>query len=1012
MNFFFWNQWRNSYKYLYLFGLLNLLACMGLYIFYFFLGNDAIIRWEKAGDIEVIKVITDQFTKNFFTFGAQTDTYLLTEKFVATNLEVNFLAHYAHLFFLLVGFLFFITAMSDLKRIGYFAGIGVTVLLFGAMQLEQLGIFTDLHEKSFLVLALALYGGLSYYFHYFNRRVIFLYRFLLYACITTVLVWIGATYSTQANPILYPLNYGIFTPLALSLLFICLNGHENVRGMLSLVSLSGDRHSFRHLSVLVVLYLLNLVYCYFHFTEGFDLNIFYIHPFFLVLTTVLAGIWGFRIRESQYENYLSFTPTGAFLYLGLAIMTISTIGFALGTANDPLIETFEDISLFAFLGLGFVMYAYIIANFIDPLASGANVSKVFYKPRLLDFYTTFFFGMMVVVVLFWRSGNLPYKQAFAGYYNGLADVEMVNEAYYTSKQYYRIALGYDQRNHRSYYGLGSLARIEGNEVAASIFFNDALQKKPSPYAFANIADFQNSAGKPLEALLTLQTGVQTCPESGELQNNLALAFNQTQIADSVFYYFDAAQQYTVRPEVPASNLYALLTKYEYLSYVDSVYQWKKTPDYVGQAGNRLAFYNRIGKREHQPLNRSLLNDTTLNTPQLCYLYNYALNQVPFATDSLLQLLQHYEAHPSNEDFAKYLKLARALILFEQGKIKAAVNTMKEAFRYGGFTNQEYPNQLGLWLYEMENYADAALYFRTAWQRGYAPAGLNWGLALSELIDKRRAIEHWELLKRVGTPDQKQAASDMLRLIVPDSLVANWYTADTVSDAMRFRFLHYNPQRISAEEFQNILSTLQKETYKVAALSERILFLIEAENTAETPELFTQLSGLAISEEVKPIADRALLAYGHATKNYGETFQTTLEDASFSRTFQGLKPFYQATLQAALGDSAQSVANYQLALEQVPFETEVYQAIADFYNAMNNPDRAYETLLEGVRINESNPALWKSYILQCAELNYTSYAEDALRKLELLLPPTPYQEFEAIYNEKKAAVEKRLQEWSF
>lgn len=1009
-SFFFWNQWRASYRLLYLFGLLNLLVAIGFYLFYFWMGNDMVIAWDKVGEIEVIKVITHQFSKNFFSFAAPIDAYLIKESFVASDIALDYLPYYTHFFFLMLGFLFFLTAISDLKRIGYFAGVLITVLFFASMQLEILGLFSDINDKLFLIIILLAYCPLSYYFHFFNKNVIFLYRFLIYLVITIGLVYIGVTYSEKETNILYPLNYGLFVPIVLATLFICFNAHENIRGMLTLVSQGSDNKSFRHLSILVVIYMLNLIYCYFYFTEGFDLDIFFIHPLFLILSTTLVGLWGFKARESTYAFQLPFAPTGAFLYLGLAIITISSIGFALGTANDPLIEVYEDVSMYAHFSWGFVIYAYIIANFIDPLSEGKPVYKFFYRHNRLDFLSAFFFGFVLLIALVFKSGAIAYKQAFAGYYNGLGDVSHVEKDVYTSKQYYNLALGYDTRNHRSYYSLGSIAREEGNRFAASIFFADALQKRPSPYAYANIAQFQLSSGKLLEALLTLKDGVALFPQSGELQNNLALIFNKTEVSDSVFYYFDAAQRYAKMPEVPASNLYALLTKFDYLSYLDTTYQWQNDDPYVTRAGNQFAFYNKYNRKEPRALERNFLPDSSLNTLELCYLYNYAINQASFADDSLVSLLKFYENRPENDQFLYYLQLARALILFEKGELKEAFSLMKEAYRYAGFTNQEYPNLLGLWYYESEEYLEATNYFRTAWQRGYQPAGLNLGLALSELEDKTDALEHWTLLKRVGTAEQKKIAADMLYLISPDSLETDWYKEVEVTDANRFRSLHYNQHSTSSELFQKTLETIALHEYKVAALAERILFLVDNGASKEAADLTQQMQTFSVSTQVKPLYARALLAYWNAEKIYSQEFTELLNTTAFERVFRGLKPYYEANYLASQEKVEESIISFKKAITTLPFDHRVYSDLTKVYNSIDSLDLGYSVALDGVRTNERSPKIWKNYVLQCAKLDYTTFAEDGLGKLKILLPENEYNLIEAQYRKKKEDYDKSLEGW--
>lgn len=1002
-NLFFWNKWRASYRFLYLFGLLLLLAATSFFLFYYLLAEEAVISWQKVGEIEPVKVVVDTFTKNFFSFSAEENAFIILETFEGSNLQIHFLPYYCHLFFLLSGFLFFMTALSDLGRLGYFLGVGVVVIFFASMQLEVLGIFAQLHEKAFLLLIFLAYIPLSYYFHFFNRRISFPRRFLYYALLTAALLFIAHRYGQKNFMALYPSAHGLFVPLILAMLFIGFNAHENIRGFLVLVSFGRHKHNFRHLTILVVIYLLNLVYSYLKLNKGVDWGIFYIHPFFLLISTTFLGIWGMRASESRYRSQMNFAPTGAFLYLGLALITLSGVGFALGTGNTPMIEVYEDASIYAHFTWGAALYAYIIANFFMPLSQGLPVHKIFYKPPRLSFSTSYFFGFVLAVILFLRSGMAPYKQSFAAYYNALADLSFVEKDIYAAKQYYNLALGYDTRNHRSYYALASIAKQENKPEVANIFFDRARRKTPTPFEYANIANHQRKEGKILEALLTLQEGIKKFPKSGELQNNLAVIFSKTEVADSAFFYFDAAQKFAKQPEVPAANLYTLLVRQPALRYLDTAYQWHNKRPYIGKLANRFAFYNTYQRKKPEALQKTLLPDSILHTPALCYLYNYTLNQAAFASDSLPALLKFYENQAANADFANYLRRASALLLFKKNDRKAAFQTLKEAYRHASFTETNLPNRLGLWYYQCAQYAQAVPYFRIAWQKGNQDAGINLGLALSELTDKTEARTHWQKITESRRSDHQKIAADMLQILDTDT--AGYFQKTPANDLRVFRYLHYHRNTLSEQTFTQIFGQLSEPNYQAAALAERILET--QSDTATHGKLSAQLKKIYTATGLKAYAICALLAHKKRSRQHDPEFEQLLADPDFQKTYPGLHKYYRASQKIAQKKPDKAIALLRQALKILPTNPEPYQDLTTLYYHTQQKHQAYLLALEGIKINPQSLPLWKNYLEQCLKQGYDSFAEDALAQISTQVSP---QEFATI--EQKYRKEKKIQDTNF
>ncbi len=104
-------------------------------------------------------------------------------------------------------------------------------------------------------------------------------------------------------------------------------------------------------------------------------------------------------------------------------------------------------------------------------------------------------------------------------------------------------------------------------------------------------------------------------------------------------------------------------------------------------------------------------------------------------------------------------------------------------------------------------------------------------------------------------------------------------------------------------------------------------------------------------------------------------------------------------------SLNSENDFLAALRQYPFSLPLLEKARGFFNQRNKPKTAYQAILNALRFRRDSPELQKMYILQCLQLRLTEFAEDALRDLFSLVPPTDYQAFLKIYQSQRALIEK-------
>lgn len=1013
--FFFWLNWPLGYRLLYSVSFLVLLGFLSLLGYYFWLGDAATIQWYTEGNLEIVKVILDRFSKNFFDFTVDADTYLLTEEYKASTFQINHLSYYFQLAGLIFGSILILTSISDMPLAWYAGGLTFIVFLIAVMSLEMHQVSNELDDKALPLILMAIFVGVSFLFKSVFNGVSYFLRFLVYSAIMAGIVWYVAENSKLQYPAMQVSSYSIVMPILMLGIFSLLHGHEIVRSIAFIVTNgtgSAKGRNFRFIS-LALFYILNLIYAFAHLNYRYDLDIYYLHPAPLLIVTTLLGIWGFQKREeSHYGNLFAFAPTGAFMYLGMAIIAVSTYAFSIGNGNDSLREMSEDLVLYGHIGIGLGFFGYVYFNFRTLIAAGKKAHRVIYKPLNVDFSWAWLFGVMVVVGLMVGNGFFIFDQGFAAYFTGQADLEWAEGDTYHAKQKYNLVFQYDRKSHHANYALASIAQEENDKIAAYIFLKQAQEVDYRPYDYAQMAALKSSPGEYIHALFDLKAGIRQFPKSAELLNNLALQFNKrSALGDSSYIYFDLARKYAKNPEVIESNLFSLWTKYDIYNNLDSVYAEWKPKKYIGTKSNELAFLNKVGKLTDDPFDKTFLPDSVLSTPQLCYLYNYAINQTQQADDSLINILKETISVTENLQFDKYLYFVLGNLLYSKGNYQDAFDYLKAAQRAASLYNAYFPNLIGLRMMQHDEYLQAADYFKDASQKGNEDALMNKAIALSELTDKSDAITTWKLITQVGQAHQRNEAHNMLRFLVKDSLPSLNLDVKSTDDLTRLKYLHYNHKLLSDADFDRYYHSLTNPDMKVMASAERTHFYLDQGNVEKATRYIQLLTQEKISDEANSTFQLAYLRFVHAQGNLDDDFYQKVSTADFPFGKAGLRDFYQAEYHAVRKNFEDAEKLYLSAMQKLPFNQQVRVQLNQLYKQHEQAEKGYLMLVEQISKNPNGVELLKAYAMTCLELGYTDYAKDGLDILSDLLDETSFVDFEKLYQQKLAKIEESLGEWN-
>jgi Flp pilus assembly protein TadD len=439
------------------------------------------------------------------------------------------------------------------------------------------------------------------------------------------------------------------------------------------------KNSLLNFLFLAGLYLFSILLLYLKITRQIESDFWYVSPFVLYAISTILGIGSFAKRT---EDRLPFREIGAWLYAGLGLVATAAMAFALFTYNNSLIEVFEDAIVYSQLAIGTIFVGYIGLNFWPLFRQGKAVYKVIYKPMRILQAQAWLIGGMGVVALLSLNRFFSIDQARAGYDNSLGDLHLATGEYALANQYYQLALDLDYQNHKSGFALASLALRQGDRTTAGAYFQQALQKDPSPQAYAGLGQALLDENLFFDAIFNLRKGIQTFPKNGELQNNLGYLYTQTTIADSAYYYFELARQNARNNEVPETNLLTFWGKA--LTFANAKNptsslgltkaDFKETNllaskvSSLSHEANRLAVAQLTGeKTEAIQVNTGLPKDSALSVNNFAYLYNYG----QYTRDSSLATLFRKLVNTGNNgNFYHELQLAQAYSEYQRDKIAA------------------------------------------------------------------------------------------------------------------------------------------------------------------------------------------------------------------------------------------------------------------------------------------------------------------------------------------------------
>lgn len=1003
---FFWQSWHPDSRRVYWVLLFLLAGAMSWFGVSFLQGIENVVEWERLSNTERVSLPTDDVSVGVFDFSFQADYYVITENFRGSPLRISPTAAYLLLGGLTLTLIFLFVIISTFRGFWFYFGSLLLIALILGMQWEQLQLFGSTGRLG-AGLVLLLYLPATYFFQKIRPDYGLVPRLFTFLVITLILAVMIHFFSAVSHPALYLISYGLLVPMVLGLFFVLIVGHEIISFFLKLITQNNtptSKNTLLHFSAITIIYLGNLGLLVLKNIRIIDWDILYVDAFLLLAIATVIGIRGFRDRENQYQYIVSFQPLGAYLYAVLAIITFATLAFFAATANDPVLETFEDMILYSQLGFGIIFYVYAIGNFIQGLATNQRVYRILYRPPNLPYGTLQIVGLVATLAFFARAGLFPFYQAVAGYNNALGDLYQHEGDLFLAEQYYKLGDQYGYKNHRSNYALGTLARQQSDLALTTFYFNEAVQKNPSPQAYVNLGSAFLETHQFFEAVFAFREGLQKFPQNAYLQNNLALTFGQTSVLDSALYYLQRAGHNEAVRAPSEANTLALLTRSQTNvpmaidSLVDEV---ASDTTYLPIRINALSFLERYGGNplRNDSFRWQASSDSLMNSLQFAHLYNHLMAQPSGADTALIRQARQW-AQAGEGTYYEPLSFAMAVSLYRANRVVDALKIIDRLQAVNIFKKGYYLHLMGLWALEQQAPQIAANYFAQAKEARYDEAAFKQAVSLSEATplagDLAEVVAFWTMLlsDSVAVP----VTEDMLTIFSDQALRS---AVPKATDVFLYQALRYRYPQLDEALLGDLWLAFDDPNYQVLAVHDLWLKYPDVRHQRWTAWA-DALTRATLSTDGQNYLRWIQAFRAHQGQNTNALSEIIDQLRPVTRQHQYWLTYFRAALAKQQGDEVQAQAHYEF-LARNPFFGQGFLAALDyFYPVGTDQVEAYQRLLDATQTNPYDAALLRAYVLAALRANLETYAEEGLADYRKLVSTADYQNFQEEYEAVRAS----------
>lgn len=785
-----------------------LVLCVVLMLWLQHKGYSNSISWSVTTEAEVTPFPALEIDAPLMRHQIMSERYLLKETYFGN--EIEFSSDISNWLFVLswLGICLVLAGSSYLKRFAFFAVMALLALLVNRLNLQVIGIF-GIQEKWVLLLPFVALGAPLVIFNEYKKKTPFLLRLLILIAISSILF---SGLNQQESPINFLASQSLFTFTIAGLIFLFAIAEELLFGVLYLVTknrLDGNNHI--HFMVFSLIYLLNLTFYFLNKWAIFPNGFYFYQPYILLAISCIIALFTLKFKATHVasifqKDYFIITV------VGLGIIFLSTLSNSLFRGNDAIFESYEMFIFYIHFGAGLFFLLYVIFNFIDPLAKGLPIYKIVYQEQNFPYLSARLAALAVALGLYFYQNQMAYRLLKGGYYNYQGDYELISKKDYAlATEYYKQAEFLAFQSHYSNYRQGWEHLKKKDLYQSKMYFSDATNRFPSPYAYVNYAELEKVQSRN-KALARLAHGAVKFENSGEILNNLGILYSEAGNVKKAQECFDKAKASSSWNDAPSINSWYLESKYGSIQNEKNNYDGKN----YGVLANSFASKNA----------QLALNWSGFEKAPALHQQAFLLNAVAvFPQDDdlethILEMLSQSKDATYNER----LRYALALFYYKNGEINKSFKTMDYLqSNSNAYDKAKYLNVMGKMALGQKAYMLADSYFNVALK--------NYKAATNGKLDALAGLGRYE-----------EVAQRLREIVMADPTKTNY--ANSIIDRMESHYAEVNKEKVSSGKNLSGLSKneLKSIARKNAFDTKTVLSVVdklEADKDDETYEIILE-----------------------------------------------------------------------------------------------------------------------------------------------------------------------------
>lgn len=840
-----------------------LIAFLAIATLYFHLmGYSTSLDWSLTTETDTQEVVAHQFQKGPFQFQIKAEQVVLSESYFGDYIQDLGTLRIIAFCLVLLGISLIATCATYLKQLGFLIFAALFVVFLIQLQLgEYFGA-----DQWIVLIPFALVIGSGFYFHAYKSHATFLVR--LAAISGSMIIAVALAQDNLTGLSLHFFANGILPMMIVIFLFLALIAEELLVALLYLLTKNaGGQSNHIHVMTLGGIYVANLLMYYLNKAGIFDFSFTFMNPYFLMVISTIVAIWSLRFKAGLLGNF-HFVPAFV-MVLGMGVISYSILGWSFAQGFDGVYESVHYLIIYTHLGFGFFFLAYLIVNFIDPLAKGFQVIKVAFKPQSFHYVTARLAGFMAILAFFFLSSQLALKMFQSARFNLKADIERIGGNENLAITYYQNAqfLGYN--THYPNYQLGNIFLNQRKQEQAKRHFENATQRFPSPQAYLNAGNLQKDTDLS-KSKSRLETGLLKFPGQPELRNNLGIVNWKNGLHEEAYRSFKGVASEQSWNQAPEAN------KWGVLAGLRSVKDENPETDFIEGnlvvQSNIMAAVTSVGSDVLLPIDTSLVNASPYPLRRQAFL----LNAMYHTADTNIHNLVREEMTIPTPVLQPELRKALAVNLYISGKIKTAFRMLDQMeVSKSGQQAGEILNEMGLFALDQNAPKEARDFFSKALEQGYEPARFNRLVAFLEDGDYRNAQAQ---LTELVAMDSAYASleSALVNVFSPNS--------DTTIEA-RYNQLYYRFPEYAASQIKEEIQTFDQASGQL--ISNRIIALAENKETnfgldLQLPDFDHLDSATIVSRAYEsPFDERLILAATEKLSDPVEAYNLLNESLEFN-----------------------------------------------------------------------------------------------------------------------------------